>query len=79
VVEHGVRGRAPREAPRIEVTWRRLDADEAPVVGGGPGTNAHTDEVGWFMIAWIDPDEPGCWRVTARYRGAVLSYTYLVP
>jgi hypothetical protein len=72
-------GRHREEAPLIDVTWRRLDADEAAVVGGGPGTNAHTDEDGWFMIAGIDPDEPGCWRVTARYRGAVLTYTYLVP
>ena len=67
------------ETPRIAVTWTRLDADDTPVVEGVPGTNAQTDEDGWFMIAGTDPDEPGCWRVTARYRGAVLSYIYLVP
>lgn len=24
----------------------------------------------------IDPEEPGCWEVTATYRGASLSYVY---
>lgn len=34
---------------------------------------------GWFMIAGIDPDEPGCWRVTAAYSGVELSYVYNRP
>lgn len=43
------------------------------------GTNAHTTADGWFMIAGIDPDIPGCWQVTATYRGAELSYVYYRP
>lgn len=68
---------ASEPKPEISVTWQRLDRAEPARVQAAPGTNAHTDEDGWFMIAGIDPDEPGCWRVTATYRGATLSYTYL--
>lgn len=28
------------------------------------------------MVNGIDPQEPGCWEVTATYRGATLSYVY---
>jgi hypothetical protein len=31
------------------------------------------------MIAGIDPSGSGCWRVTATYKGAELSYVYLIP
>ena len=52
----------------------RLDERASRISEGG--TNAYTPEDGWFMISGIDPDEPGCWRVTATYRGATLSYVY---
>lgn len=64
--------------PEITVTWERLDEPEAPTVTVDQGTNAHTFANGWFMIAGIDPDEAGCWQVTAGYRDAELSYVYLV-
>jgi hypothetical protein len=64
--------------PDIDVTWRRLDAD-APPITVDYGTNAYTPEDGWFMIAGIDPSGSGCWRVTATYKGAELSYVYLIP
>ena len=64
--------------PDIDVTWRRLDAD-APPITVDDGTNAYTLEDEWFMIAGIDPGESGCWRVTATYKGAELSYVYLIP
>lgn len=63
----------------IEVIWERLDADRPPTTNKGRGTNAHTPEDGWFMIAGIDPDEPGCWRVKATYSGVELSYVYNRP
>jgi hypothetical protein len=63
------------QTPDIAVTWERLDLDR-PAITEDRGTNAHTPEDGWFMIAGIDPDEPGCWRVTATYRDAELSYVY---
>lgn len=31
------------------------------------------------MIAGLDPNEPGCWQVTSTYKGATLTYVYLVP
>ncbi len=68
-------GGVEEEQPEITVTWERLDADET-IIAGPPGTNAFTSEEGWFMIAGIDPQTAGCWRVTARYKGAQLSYVY---
>lgn len=64
------------QSPPIVVTWKRLDADR-PLITETRGTNAFTLDEGWFMIAGIDPEEPGCWQVTARYKGAELSYVYL--
>ncbi len=77
-------GGAEEERPDLHVIWTRLDADEQVVIDNrGRATNAHTEAEGWFMIAGIDPDaatddfgEPGCWRVTAEYKGATLSYVY---
>lgn len=66
-------------APDISVVYDRLDRASPLVTGGGPGTNAHTVHDGWFMIAGIDPTISGCWRVTASYRGATLSYVYQMP
>lgn len=74
----GFRGGRLEQEPEIEVTWRRLDPPTRVVAEDGPGTNAFTHEAGWFMIAGIDPEDPGCWEVTATYRGARLSYTYLL-
>lgn len=63
--------------PDITVTWRRLNGPEPTAITfDGPGTNAYTDEEGWWMIAGLDPDMRGCWEVTATYRDAELSYTY---
>lgn len=64
--------------PDIAVSWERLDADR-PEITVDEGTNAFTGGDGWFMIAGIDPNEAGCWRVTARYKGATLSYMYERP
>ena len=65
--------------PEIAVSWRRLDVYAPSIVDPAPGTNAFTTEEGWWMIAGLDPDEPGCWEVTASYRGSQLSYVYLQP
>jgi hypothetical protein len=62
--------------PDIGVSYERLDATGRPLVGGSPGTNASTPQDGLFMIAGIDPPEPGCYKVTAEYKGASLSYVY---
>ena len=71
-------GGTVEEQPEVWVTWTRLDSDEPVVVDNdGRATNAHTAVEGWFMIAGIDPDEPGCWKVEATYKDASLSYVYL--
>lgn len=71
-------GGAVEERPDITVTYEKLDAPFVPTITvGGPGTNAGTSD-GWFMIAGGEPHEPGCWKATANYKGATLSYTYLV-
>jgi hypothetical protein len=68
-------GGATEEEPGISVFWQRLDADAARI-HQFEGTNALTGEEGWFMIAGFDPPEPGCWRVTASYKGSTLTYVY---
>lgn len=69
-------GGQKEQRPALEVTWTRLDGDEQRVIEAHDATNAYTVEEGWFMIGGIDPDEPGCWRVDASYKGATLSYVY---
>ncbi len=64
--------------PELSVLYERLNSHAAPVAFPAPGTNAFTVEDGAFMINGIDPVTPGCWRVTAEYRDATLSYTYEV-
>ena len=68
-------GGSEEEQPPITVTWTRLD-DPSVTRTHAPGTNAYTVPDGWFMIAGIDPDEPGCWKVEAAYKGATLTYVY---
>jgi hypothetical protein len=67
------------ERPAVDVTWRRLDDSDESIWNEGYGSNAYTQEDGDFMIAGIDPHRPGCWEVTATYKGAMLQYVYFVP
>lgn len=69
-------GGAEEERPDLDVTWTRLDGTERIVDIHGDATNAYTTEEHWFMMAGIDPDEPGCWHVEASYKDATLSYVY---
>lgn len=71
-------GGSVEPTPDIAVTWQRLDKP-APLIRSNRGTNAFTPEEGSFMIAGIDPPSAGCWKVTASYRGATLSYVYWNP
>ena len=72
-------GGSAEERPPITVTWQRLDQPGLPPIVSDRATNGYTAEDGWLMIAGIDPDIPGCWRVTASYKGARLSYVYHLP
>lgn len=66
-------GMREEQQPALTVVATRLD---------GPGTvmtdhatNASADSLGGeAMLAGIEFPTPGCWQVTAQYRGAVLSY-----
>ncbi len=71
-------GGADEERPEVFVTWRRLDRAEPILTDNSAATNAYTAEDGWFMIAGIDPEESGCWEITATYKGATLSYVAVV-
>jgi hypothetical protein len=71
-------GGAVEERPEVLVTWRRLDREESELTNDLDATNAYTAEDGWFMIAGIDPEERGCWEITATYKGASLSYVAVI-
>lgn len=70
-------GGAIEERPELSVTYERLDSDDPPILVPAPGTNG-LDASGDFMINGLEPDEIGCWLVTASYKGHSLSYVYEV-
>lgn len=73
-------GGLEEERPAISVTYQRLDGDQEVVVSASPGDNAYTPEEGWFMFADIKSlTTPGCWEVTASYKGESLSYVWELP
>jgi hypothetical protein len=57
----------------ITVTAVRLDGDARTVIqeGGVPSFNR---DIKNFILVGVGVPEPGCWEVTARYRGAELTY-----
>ena len=61
----------------ITVTAVHLDGSAPTVVekGGVPSFNR---EIKNFMLVGLELPEPGCWEVTARYKGTELSYVLLV-
>lgn len=65
--------------PPLRVIWERLDNEAPSIVAESPGTNGPSPDRGFFMLNGIDPDEPGCWKVTAEYKGHELSYVYWNP
>lgn len=62
--------------PELSVTYERLNSHAAPVVFAAPGTHGESADSGSFIVNGRDPETPGCWKVTAEYRSATLSYTY---
>lgn len=60
--------------PSITLTATRLDAS-APAVRYEHGVPSFNPEIKNFLLVGLElPAEPGCWRVTATYHGAELSY-----
>ena len=72
-------GGSIEERPEIRVTWLPPAPDGPPIVAEPPGTNGHSVDTGWFMLNGMDPEAPGCWSVTAQYKGHELSYAYWNP
>jgi hypothetical protein len=62
--------------PNVSVVGVRLDGP-GRFEAGHPGTNASAD-FGVAMLVGVDIPTTGCWRLTATYRGADLSYIVLV-
>lgn len=65
--------------PDITVRYTLLESRRQMTLVSDRGTNAHTPEEGWFMIAGIDAPIKGCWQVTANYKGTSLTYIYYNP
>jgi hypothetical protein len=61
----------------LAVTAERLDGPARTVVaeGGAPSFNRDTKN---FMLVGLNLPKPGCWEVTASYRGAELAYVLQV-
>ena len=61
----------------LRVTGRRLDAEEAPA--NISWTKNATDGKGsWAMIVIAEFPSPGCWELSAKYGGQVLTFVVLV-
>lgn len=71
-------GYSPKDEPAapISVTGRRLDRSGS-FEAGGPGGGGFRKDIRSFMLVGLEIP-PGCWELTATYRGADLSYVVLV-
>lgn len=64
--------------PEIKVTGKRLDGNAPPLVASR-GTNAFPGPAAAMLVGVYVP-APGCWEITAEYRGEKLSYlVWVVP
>ena len=63
----------------VAVQFERIDINPHEVVRQTGSGVSFTPEDGSFVIAGLEPDTPGCWRVTASHSGTQLSYVYWVP
>ena len=58
-------------SPAIRVVGRRLDGSGETFTAGDPGTNASSD-FGLSMLVGVNVPAPGCWSLSATYRGTSL-------
>jgi hypothetical protein len=63
---------------RITVTAVHLDGSAPKVVEKGPGVPSFNRDIKNFILVGLILPEPGCWEITARYKGAELSYVLFV-
>ena len=65
-------------SPQIAIVGRLLDgSDAAPIPLADSGTNASAN-FGLSMLVGVTVPSPGCWELTATYKGHSLSYVVLV-
>ncbi len=62
----------------ITVTAERLDGPARKVVERSGGAPSFNRDIKNFMLVGLVLPKPGCWRVTAGYRGAELAYVLRV-
>lgn len=61
-----------------EITLTAVDLDgSAPKVVEKGGVPSFNRDIRNFMLVGVGLSEPGCWELTARYKGAELSYVLL--
>ena len=67
-------GFKPGLESNLEVTGKSLD-DPAMTADISRATNAHSPSLGgWTMLVGAAFPAPGCWKITGRYLGQVLSF-----
>jgi hypothetical protein len=62
----------------ITVTAVDLDGSAPKVVETGPGVPSFNRDIKNFILVGLGLPEVGCWKVTARYKSAELTYVLLV-
>lgn len=65
-------------SPNITVTAEHLEGSAPTVKAGDPGTNGSHPDLGNFMLVGVKLPAAGCWKLTAEYKGATLSYVMWV-
>jgi hypothetical protein len=65
-------------APQITVTAEHIDGSGPTVKAGGPGTNGTHPDLGSFMLVGLELPQEGCWKISAEYKDATLSYVVWV-
>ena len=64
--------------PKLTVTGMRLDSSAPPVLLADRASNGWQQEDLPFMVVGINLPTLGCWKITARYQDAQVSYVVWV-
>lgn len=65
------------ESAEIRITAEHLNGSAPTVEVSGPGganSSPSSPSFGIFMVVGFELPQPGCWEITAEYRGATVSY-----
>jgi hypothetical protein len=63
--------------PELTVTGERLDAP-TPALHASKATNGFHPTLQSFMLVGVEIPTPGCWQITAEYKGSQLSFVVWV-